>query len=77
MIDELRALVGSNEKIFYEGKPNKKCYLFESIFNIGLPFSIIWAFFYLNILCGALDTGGSMKLFIKIFKKFNMIPNLI
>ncbi len=44
MLEELKAVVGSNEKILYEGKPNKKCYIFESIFNPLLPFALIWAF---------------------------------
>lgn len=26
MLEELKAIVGSNEKILYEGKPNKKCF---------------------------------------------------
>ena len=43
MIDELKALVGQDEKIMYEGKPDKKCFIFESIFNPLLPFAILWA----------------------------------
>ena len=31
MIDELKTIVGSNEKILYEGKPNKKCLQCENI----------------------------------------------
>ena len=54
MIEELKKTVGSNEKIFYEGKPNKKCYIFESIFNPLLPFALIWAIFDFGIIGGGL-----------------------
>lgn len=42
MYDELRRLVGNNETILYEGKPNKACFIFESIFNPLLPFALLW-----------------------------------
>ena len=54
MIEELKAIIGSNEKIFYEGKPNKKCFIFESIFNPLLPFSLLW---------GIIDFGTIRELF--------------
>lgn len=45
MVDELRSMIGYNERILYEGKPDKKCFIFESIFNPLLPFAIVWALF--------------------------------
>lgn len=47
MIDELKEVVGIDENILYEGKPNKKCYIFESIFNPLLPFALVWQFLIL------------------------------
>jgi len=44
MKDDLKSLVGDNEKIMWEGKPNKKCFIFECIFNPLLPFAMLWAF---------------------------------
>ena len=44
MLEELKAIVGADERIFYEGKPNKKCYIFESVFNPLLPIALLWAF---------------------------------
>lgn len=41
MENDLKKLVGAGEKIFYEGKPNKKCFVFESIINPLLPFALI------------------------------------
>lgn len=47
---ELEAMVGSNEKIFWKGKPNKACYILEGIFNPCLIFAIIWGTFDLIFL---------------------------
>lgn len=61
MMEELRAIIGPNEQILYEGKPNKMCFLLESIFNPLLPFAIIWAVIDFGIMGNALfaqDIGG-------------------
>lgn len=47
MKEKLRNLIGDNENILYEGKPNKKCFLLHSIFNFLLPFSILWTILFL------------------------------
>lgn len=47
MKEKLRNLIGEKEKILYEGKPNKKCFLLHSIFNFLLPFSILWTVLFL------------------------------
>ena len=64
MLEELKAIVGSNEKILYEGKPNKKCYIFESIFNPLLPFALLWAIIDFSILGGAFfaEDSGNLDL---------------
>ncbi len=41
-MDDLKATIDSSEQIFYEGKPDKKCYIYESIFNPLLPMAILW-----------------------------------
>ena len=76
MIEELKAAVGSDERILYEGKPNKKCYIFEGIFNPFLPFALLWGFIDIGILGSAIfsDGLGSMGLFIIPFMLFHMIP---
>ncbi len=75
MLEELKATVGSNEKILYEGKPNKKCYIFESIFNPLLPFALLWAFFDFSVLGGAFSEGSSNMLFFIIpFMLLHMMP---
>ena len=76
MIEELKAIIGSNENILYEGKPNKKCYIFESIFNPLLPFALLWAIIDLGILGGALfaEDSGNILFFIIPFMLLHMMP---
>lgn len=56
MQNELKNMIGTDETILYEGKPNKKCFIFESIFNPLLPIAIIWAIFDLFILSKSMST---------------------
>ena len=36
-------MVGDQEQILWRGRPDFKCFLFESIFNSMLPVAVIWA----------------------------------
>ncbi len=45
MENELTLLIGKGEKILYAGKPDKRCFIFECIFNPLLPFALIWGLF--------------------------------
>lgn len=76
MIEELKTIVGSNEKILYEGKPNKKCYIFESIFNPMLPFALLWAIIDFSILGGVFfeEDSSNMLYFIIPFMLLHMMP---
>ena len=76
MIEELKAIVGSNEKILYEGKPNKKCYIFESIFNPLLPFALLWAIIDFSILGGTFlsENSSNIYFFIIPFMLLHMMP---
>lgn len=38
-------MIGNNEKVLWHGKPDKKCFLLEAVFNPMLPFAIVWALF--------------------------------
>lgn len=42
---DLELMVGSNEKILWQGKPNKRGFILEGIFNPLLPFALIWFLF--------------------------------
>ncbi len=72
MIEELKSMVGENETVFYEGKPEKKCFIFESIFNPLLPFAIIWAVIDIGFL-GRVAIGGMQMIMIP-FLLFHMMP---
>ena len=76
MIEELKNIIGQNEKILYEGKPNKKCYIFESIFNPLLPFALLWAIIDFGILGGVFATGegSGMLFFIIPFMLIHLMP---
>lgn len=42
---QLESIVGSNEQVLWRGKPNKICFVLESIFNPLLPFALVWLIF--------------------------------
>lgn len=76
MIEELKAIVGSNEKILYEGKPNKKCYVFESIFNPSLPFALIWGIIDFGVIGASFFAEGdrNVSFFIIPFMLLHLMP---
>ncbi len=75
MINELEKIIGPNEKVLYSGKPNKKCYVFESIFNPMLPFAILWAIFDISALGNFFSsTPDTMLTFLILFMLFHMMP---
>ena len=63
-----REVVGSDETILWQGKPNKKCFILESIFNAMLPFALFWA---------AIDLGVIGFGVIKDVQKEGMEPGLL
>ena len=76
MIEELKTIIGPNERILYEGKPNKKCYIFESIFNPLLPFALLWAIIDFTVLGATFFAEGSSNIlfFIIPFMLLHMMP---
>ena len=75
MEEELKRLVDSNEKILYEGRPSKKCFIFESIINPLLPVAIIWGIIDFGVLGGTLVFGESGMLFFLIpFMLLHLMP---
>ena len=69
-------MIGPDESIYYEGKPNKKCYIFESIFNPLLPFALLWALIDFAVL-GGIFMSGEMEntlLFIIPFMLIHLMP---
>lgn len=76
MENDLKKLINENEKILYEGRPNKKCFIFESIFNPLMPFALLWGIIDFGILGGTLFLGNEsgMALFIIPFMLLHLMP---
>lgn len=75
MQNELKQMVGNNETIYYEGKPDKKCFIFESVFNKLLPVAIIWAILDFSIIGGSFSANMSgMSFFMIPFFIFHLMP---
>lgn len=71
MVEELKSMVGDEETVLYEGKPDRKCFLFESIFNPLLPVAIIWAVIDVGFLGLA---SGQFNAVLTPFLLFHMMP---
>ncbi len=77
----LELMVGNDETVLWRGKPNKKCFILECIFNPMLPFAIVWALFD-SVFIGALmfvdksegGIGGGMLLGILAFFTLHLMP---
>lgn len=70
---ELQGMIGPDENILWRGRPDKKCFILESIFNPMLPFALIWALFDSTFI-GAMiftnawvDMGGMILFFVGFF----------
>ena len=73
MLEDLEAVIGPDETILYEGKPDPRCFLFENIFNPMLPFAIVWALFDMTFLGAALSAEGPEQTSILVI----LIPFLL
>lgn len=77
MENDLKQLVGQGEKILYEGRPDKKCFIFESIFNPLFPFALIWALIDFAVIGTIIFTDAGedgMELFIIPFMMLHLMP---
>jgi membrane protein YdbS with pleckstrin-like domain len=76
MKDELKVLVGEEENILYEGKPDRRCFIFESIFNPMLPFAILWGIIDFGVIGVSLFTmeEKGFLLFIIPFMLLHLMP---
>lgn len=73
---QLESIVGGNEQVLWRGKPNKTCFILESIFNPLLPFAIIWllfdSFFIFIFTSGENDVEGLLTVLIPML--FHLMP---
>lgn len=70
---DLEAMVGMNEAILWRGKPDKKCFILESIFNPLLPFALIWALVDFVVI-GVTFSAGNMLWFVLPFMAIHLMP---
>lgn len=71
---DLEAMVGNDENIIWRGRPDKKCFIFESIFNSMLPFALVWCIVDLSVLGISFGQAGIPGLFILAFMALHMMP---
>ena len=71
MVNEIKSMIGMDETILYEGKPDKKCFIFECILNPLLPVAIIWTMLDMSFMGFAV--GGMQKIMIP-FMLIHMMP---
>ena len=77
---ELELMVGKDEKILWQGKPNKRCFILEGIFNPMLPFALVWFLFdslFIAAFIGGAATSGApavFSIFPLIFFLFHLMP---
>lgn len=76
MNEEFKKIIDPNETILYEGKPEKRCYVFESIFNPLLPFALLWAFLDISLIANTflMDKQDNITLMIIPFMLIHMMP---
>lgn len=73
---QLERMIGSQEQVLWKGVPDKKCFIFESIFNPMLFFALIWGGFDLFFIgMSVMADGGSGELgFLFAFMLIHMMP---
>lgn len=75
MDNELKLLVGDDEKIIYAGKPNKKCFIFESIFNPLLPIALIWGLIDFGFIGASMSSKEEgLAFFMVPFMMLHLMP---
>ncbi|MBQ2984264.1 MAG: PH domain-containing protein [Candidatus Gastranaerophilales bacterium] len=77
MASDLLNMIGNDERVLWRGKPDKKCFLLESIFNPLLPFALIWGLIDFGIMGAALsskDGVGEAGIFLVFFFALHLMP---
>ena len=77
--EDLACMVGNDETILWRGKPDKKCFVLEAIFNPMLIVAIIWGAFDFGIIGMSMfgangGMPGNMAVFIVVFMLIHLMP---
>ena len=77
----LYAMIRKNEKILWQGKPDKLCSILESIFNPMLPIALLWAildFTFIKVFMSfgtqILKESSFMPTFFIVFMIVHLLP---
>lgn len=73
---DLETMIGRDETVLWRGRPDKKCFILESIFNPLLPFALIWAVVDSTFI-GFFSLGGApeeLLMFIIPFFALHLMP---
>lgn len=78
MKSDLFKMVGKDEKILWRGKPDKKCFILESIFNPMFPVALILGgidfFIIIFLIANAPDVNKDAIPFTTVFFAIHLIP---
>lgn len=76
MESRLRSAVNDDEVVVWQGKPQRGCFILESIFNPMLPFALLWAAIDITILLVTMhsEAAGEMQFMIIPFLLLHMMP---
>jgi uncharacterized membrane protein YdbT with pleckstrin-like domain len=76
--NDLEAMIAPGEQVLWRGKPKKKCFILESIFNPMLPFALLWACFdiFFIVMASKTPTDDSQGIggFLLVFFAFHLMP---
>lgn len=73
---DLEAMVGNDETVLWRGRPEKKCFILESIFNPLLPIALLWAILdsaFIGVFSHS-DAPAEMLQFIIPFFVLHLMP---
>ncbi len=79
MKSEIDSMIGYDENVYWRGKPDKKCFFLESVFNPFMPFALIWLLIDGTIIGGfigsrAVSQQPNMVWFMLFFFAIHLMP---
>ncbi|MBO7556178.1 MAG: PH domain-containing protein [Alphaproteobacteria bacterium] len=76
--NELLSLISPDENILWQGRPNKKCFILEAIFNPLLPIAFIWGLIDFSMMFAAMNETSkemsSLKYVLSGFFALHLMP---
>jgi membrane protein YdbS with pleckstrin-like domain len=72
---QIQDLISENEKVIWEGTPDKVCYIWSSVI-LMLPFAVVWLFFDGFFIFMLISTGmiGKLLFFVIPFFALHLFP---